>query len=138
MLICKYEINIDVLSFKYQKRPYIFKTEVFLQSTLNRALLKSFPFFCSNSVTQQVSYASLHLWPAKSLQSCPTLCDLLDYSPLGSSVHGILQAVILEWVAMFSTMGSSWPRGWTSVCCGSYITGRFFITETLGKTNGSK
>ena len=37
---------------------------------------------------------------AKSLQSCPTLCDPRDGSPLGSSVLGILQARILEWVAM--------------------------------------
>ena len=36
----------------------------------------------------------------RSLQSCPTLCDPMDYSPPGSSVHGILQARILEWVAM--------------------------------------
>ena len=33
-------------------------------------------------------------------QSCPTLCDPVDYSPPGSSVHGILQAGILEWVAI--------------------------------------
>ena len=37
---------------------------------------------------------------AKSLQSCPTLCDPIDSSPLGSSVSGILQARILEWVAI--------------------------------------
>ena len=37
---------------------------------------------------------------AKSLQSCPTLCNLIDGSPLGSSVPGILQARILEWVAI--------------------------------------
>ena len=37
---------------------------------------------------------------AKSLQSCSTLCDPMDYNPTGSSVHGILQARILEWVAM--------------------------------------
>ena len=37
---------------------------------------------------------------AKSLQSCPTLCDPMDSSPPGSSVPGILQARILEWVAM--------------------------------------
>ena len=37
--------------------------------------------------------------PAKSLQSCPTLCDLMDCSPLGSSIHGILQTRTLEWVA---------------------------------------
>ena len=43
---------------------------------------------------------------AKSLQSCPTLCDPIDGSPLGSSIPGILQARILEWVAFsFSIMG---------------------------------
>ena len=39
---------------------------------------------------------------AKSLQSCPTLCDPIDGSPLGSSVPGILQARILEWVAILN------------------------------------
>ena len=37
---------------------------------------------------------------AKSLQSCPTLCDPIDGSPIGSSVPGILQARVLEWVAI--------------------------------------
>ena len=53
-------------------------------------------------------------------QSCLTLCDLMDCSPAGSSVHGILQARILEWVAMPSTRGSSQPRNWTQV---SHIAG---------------
>ena len=43
------------------------------------------------------SNACMH---AKSLQSCPTLCDPMDRSPPGSSVHGILKARILEWVAI--------------------------------------
>ena len=43
---------------------------------------------------------------AKSLQSCPTLCNPMDCSPLGSSVHGILQTTILECVAMPSSRGS--------------------------------
>ena len=43
-------------------------------------------------------------------QSCPTLCDPMDCSPPGSSVHGILQARRLEWVAMPSSMESSQPR----------------------------
>ena len=42
----------------------------------------------------------LHFLCAKSLQLCPTLCDPMDCSPLGSSVHGIPQARILEWVAV--------------------------------------
>ena len=44
---------------------------------------------------------------AKLLQSRPTLCHPVDYRPPGSSVHGILQARILEWVAIFSSRGSS-------------------------------
>ena len=43
-------------------------------------------------------------------QSCPTLYDLVDCSPPGSSVHGISQARILEWVAISSSRGSSPPR----------------------------
>ena len=43
-------------------------------------------------------------------QSCLTLCDPVDYSPPGSSVHGILQARTLEWVAIFSSRGFSRPR----------------------------
>ena len=43
-------------------------------------------------------------------ESCPTLCDPMDCSPPASSVHGILQARILEWVAMPSSRGSSRPR----------------------------
>ena len=44
------------------------------------------------------------------LQLCLTVCDPVDCSPSGSSVHGILQARILEWVAMSSSRGPSWPR----------------------------
>ena len=47
---------------------------------------------------------------AKLLQSYLTLCDPMDCSPAGSSVHGILQARILEWVAKPSSKGSSQPR----------------------------
>ena len=53
--------------------------------------------------------------PAKSPQSCLILCDPVYCSPLGSSVHGILQARILEWVAMPSSRESSRPRNGTCV-----------------------
>ena len=52
---------------------------------------------------------------AKSLQSYPTLCDPMDCNPPGSSVHGILQARILERVAMPFSRGSSRPRDQTPV-----------------------
>ena len=55
-----------------------------------------------------------------------TLCDLMDCSLPGSSVHGILQARILEWVAMHSSRGSSWPRDGTHVSWDSSI-GRWIL-----------
>ena len=55
---------------------------------------------------------------AKSLKSCLTLCNPMDYIPPGTSVHGILQTRILEWVAMPSSRGSFWPRDRTRV---SYV-----------------
>ena len=57
------------------------------------------------------------------VQLCPTLCNLMDCSPPGSSVHGILQTRILEWVAMPSSRGASWPRNRIWVSC---IAGRIF------------
>ena len=44
------------------------------------------------------------------VQLCPTLCDPMDYTPPGSSDHGILQARILEWVAISFSRGSSQPK----------------------------
>ena len=72
------------------------------------------------------------LWN-KSLQSCPTLCNPMDCSLPGSSAHGILQAKILEWVAMPSSRGSSLPRNQTHVSSGPCNAGRFFTTEPPGK-----
>ena len=46
------------------------------------------------------------------IQSCPTLCHPMDCSIPACSVHGILQARILEWVAISFSRGSSWPRNW--------------------------
>ena len=63
-------------------------------------------------------------------QSCLTLCDPMNCSPPGSSICGILQAGILEWVAIPFSRGSSWPRDQTLVSC---IRGRFFtIWATWG------
>ena len=56
-------------------------------------------------------------------QSCPTLCDPMDCSLPGFSVHGIFQARILEWVAISFSRKSSQPRDWTRV---SLIVGRRF------------
>ena len=62
------------------------------------------------------------MWCAsKSLPLCPTLCHSMDCSPPGCSVHGILQARILEWVAIFSYRGSFQPRDQTHICYVSCI-----------------
>ena len=64
-------------------------------------------------------------------QSCPTLCDPMDCSLPGSSVHVIFQARILEWVAMPSFRGSSYLRDQTRVS--PELAGRFFTTITTWK-----
>ena len=61
----------------------------------------------------------------KVAQSCPTLCDPMDYNLPGSSVHGNLQTRILEWVDYPFSSVSSWPRNWTRVSC---IVSGFFTS----------
>ena len=63
-------------------------------------------------------------------QLCPTLCNPMDCSPPDSSVCGILQARVLEWVAIPSSRGSSQPRDQTWSSC---IAGGLFTTEPPGK-----
>ena len=87
-----------------------------------------------NILRSPIPFSHLPLWkhPAVSTavlclvaQSCPALCNPADCSPLGSTVHGILQARILEWVAMPSSRGSSQPRDPTQA---SHVAGRFFTS----------
>ena len=72
-------------------------------------------------------YVSCSCWIRKVkvsvTQSCPILCDPMDYRPLGSSVPVTLQARILEWVAIPFPRGYSWPRDQTWV---SRVAGRFY------------
>ena len=64
-------------------------------------------------------------------QLCPTFCDPMNCSPPGSSVHGILEARILEWVAMPFSRGSSWPTGDPGLTRVSCVAGRFFTVWAL-------
>ena len=75
-----------------------------------------------------------YFWKSESevAQSCPTLWDPMDCSLPDSSLHGILQARILEWVAISFSRGSSWPRDQTQVSC---TAGRHF---TLWATREAK
>ena len=71
-----------------------------------------------------------HLKLLEVILSVLTLCDPVDYSLPGSSVHGISQTRILEWVAISSSRGSSQPRDQT---CISHTVGGFFTTEPSGR-----
>ena len=72
-------------------------------------------------------HGSVTWWGGDSVVS--NSCDPMDCSPPGSSAHGILQAKILEWVAVSFSRGSSWPRDQTPVSC---IASEFFTSEPPG------
>jgi len=78
----------------------------------------------------------LYCMCVKWLQSCLTDCDPTDGSPQGSSVRVILQARLLEWVAMPSSRRSSQSRNRSHISCVSCIAGRFFTAEPPGKSLG--
>ena len=87
------------------------------------------------SLNHDVSSGSvfIHLWVhAKSLQSCPILCDPTDYSPPGFSVQGILQARILEWVAVPSSRDLPNAGIEPSSLMSTTLTGRFFTPLIRG------
>ena len=97
-------------------------------------LIIQFCFFFSNArfsfQTYRLFKAMFSLLVALVTQWCPTLCGPMDYSPPVSSVQGILQARILEWVAVSYSRELSQPRDRTWV---SHIVGRFF---TIWATRG--
>ena len=76
-------------------------------------------FFLKSRLTGHLAAWHLLRFSGLLARSHLTLCNPVDYSPPGSSVHGIFQARILEWVAISFSRGSSWPRDWT---CVSYIS----------------
>ena len=81
----------------------------------------------SKSSHKIFNYLNNHAWvPAKSLQSCPTLCDPMSYRTPDSPVHKILQARILEWVAMPASRESFWLRDQTRILYVS-CTGRLVL-----------
>ena len=74
-------------------------------------------------VTRLIICTDIYESESEVAQSCLTLCEPVDCSLPGSSIHGILQARILEWVAISFSRGSSPPRDWTQI---SHIAGRCF------------
>ena len=127
---CGYDIIVSFL------HPPIYSFVTFLLFTfltLCKSILKSSNHICKSAIKPIIKVPNpsngraLCSWTCHgmALESCLTLCDLMDYSLPGSSVHGILQARILEWVVMPSSRGSSQPRDQTSVsyvsCIGRWV-----------------
>ena len=80
--------------------------------------------------------SQLYICVCVNAQLCPTLCDLMDGSPPGSSVHIIFQARLLEWVAISYSRGSSWPRDriWVAYISCTDIENLYYCA-TLGSFN---
>ena len=92
--------------------------------------LKYLPSQCLSDQEQVFSFSASEI-PELVPQSCQTLSDPMDCSPPGSSVHAVLQARILEWVAISFSTGSSRARDQTWVSC---TAGRLF---TVSATRGA-
>ena len=100
----------------------MFSYDLFSKKQIN--LKNSRLSVASNRTQLKLTWACERKLKALVAQSWPTLCDPMDCSPPGSSVHGILQEGTLEWVAIPFSRGSSQPMDWTWVSC---IAGRLFI-----------
>ena len=124
-----------LLTESHHKRQIFFRhqcTELKIFSYIIVSLFLLIIFFLLHNHFQ----LPVRMW-SEVVQLCPTLCDPMDCSPPGSSVLGYFQARILEWVAMLSSSGSSWPRDQTQVSC---IADRRFTLwatrDTLWITSG--
>ena len=109
------------LSSQPQQRLYVF---------LFSCLTSCFTYCEICCSVHRMAMSSLWIVLCLVAQSCPTLCYSMDYVACQAPLSmGILQARILEWVAMPSSRGSSRPRDWTHVSCVACIAGRFITTE---------
>ena len=111
----KCTLRFKKINYKYkeQDRP----DSAIIQMNEKVLMVTNQHIFCIDRKKVLKNQVDILLCCAKSLQSCPTLCDPMDYSMPGFSVRGILQARILEWVATTFCRGSSQPRDWTCVLC---------------------
>ena len=119
-------LTIIILTFmdSHLKTPmyFFFKNFAFLEVSFSTVCIPRFLY----SILSGDNIIICNTWRSevKFAQSCPTLWDYMDCSLPGSSVHGVLQARIMEWVAILFFKGSSQPRDRTWV---SRIAGRCFI-----------
>ena len=133
---CLLNTTVILNSCQYRRKCSLTSLSVYgsiKKKTLNLLMEKNITFYktlvynhCHHYWPFMWRYFNIWVTMCLVAQSCPTLCDSMDCSPLGTSVHGILQGRTLEWVAMPFSKGSSQPRDQTWV---SHISGRFCTTE---------
>ena len=124
-----HKVVVQLLSYVWLfVTPWIAAYQVFLSFTISQSFLKFMSIdesvilsnhlilchsllLCLQSFPESESFpisGSLH--QVEVTQSCLTLCNPMDCSLPGSSVHGIFQAIVLEWIGISFSSGSSWPR----------------------------
>ena len=136
-VLCNKSLQWEALTSQLESSPHPLQLEkVWVQqrrpSTAKNKLIK---LFCKKNLRFQRNFAFaaggyektfqvpslraifFHQWTSEVAQSCPTLCDPMDCSLPGSSIHGILQARVLEWVAIFFSNfllhpGTFWWQHW--------------------------
>ena len=126
---CPLHMNFQVVNFQrweYACQPlYVIWCKVLLHLSRYYTVWLKLSIFCVCFLCTyylcEKHYKSITVHTYMNAQSCPTLCNPMDCGPPGSSVHGILQARIMEWVAMPSSRGSSWHRNRTCFSCVSCI-----------------
>ena len=98
-------------------------TPIFLPGTFcgQRSLVGYSPWGSKQSDTTEQTSTEIE---SEVAPSCPALCNPVDYTPPGSSIHGIFQARVLEWGAISFSRGSSQPRDWNRA---SHIVDRGYL-----------
>ena len=133
--------SLDTLFFP--KIPFLFLKILLLYQSFTPNLTIPLPFFIKTNPNSSWGYQKPcgicshpnHSYPCCCLatKSSTILCNPMDCSPPGSSLHGISQARILEWVAIPFSRVSSQPRDQTPISCISCLAGVFCTTEPPGK-----
>ena len=124
-------MTISVLLKYVLKYVYLQKLKGLMSASLKSSLSPLMKLKKKNNIKKDIkSKVCMHV---KLLHLCTTLWDPMDCSPPGCSVHGILQARILEWIVISFAMRSSQPRDRTCVSWGSYIPGGLITAEPPGK-----
>ena len=117
---CKKAVSMNVTISLLPTCMFHFSIRFHLQNTRLPTKLVKMSRWQQQSIKPSRKF--LWAWHACCYFSCVQLCDNMDCSLPGSSVHGVLQAGILEWVAISSSRGSSWPGNWT--CVSYFCIGR--------------